>query len=704
MAEQVKVSVVIPAYNSEKTICRCLDSVAGQTLRDIEIICVDDGSTDRTLELMREYAEKDPRVRVLTQRNRYAGVARNYGMSVAKGEYLAFLDSDDYYLPNGLEQLYEIASAQNIDMVKCSAYMFEAGGEPTTNDYYQNSSVTPKKRNKPIYFNDAPQMLLWVADVPWNGLYKRSFLEEHGIQFNDQRCVNDHSFCIWCLVSNPKMLVSDVFLTCYRVNQSGSLIGTRGKYFSCQIGSYQIVKEIVSKLEDRKMRQRVLRRELDSLFLWYGRIIEDRGPNEEIERQMEQFARTVDVEDVGEKFLKRTQYNRTLARMKAARDVPVYNHPARMYEEGAADPKVSVIIPVYNVADYIRPCIDSILAQSFQDLEIICINDGSSDDSLSILEEYAARDPRFTVISQRNSGPSKARNQGFAVCRGEYIYCIDSDDLLAPEALEELMAHSEAERLDLLYFGAESLFESEEMKKKHGNFQNHYLRKKTDGTVSGDEMMEIFLRDNNFLVSTPLTLIRREFLEESGVLFLEGIVHEDELFAALLLSRAERVAVTDRNYYLRRIRPSSIMTNKKTARNYEGYAVAFMELWEEAKRREGDPSAYRFLLSRAKLMDENARYVLSDLPDAERRVLYRGAPAPYRSLYRLSGSLAEDAPQTALVTPEEVHGVKRIFDWVGRKWRGAVRMTQQYGLPYTLNMIKKVLLSAPRKIAKKLKH
>ena len=102
-----KVSVIIPVYNAEKYLRQCLDSVVNQTLREIEIICVDDGSTDGSLAILQEYAANDARIKVLTQKNQYAGVARNNGMAAAQGKYFAFLDADDYYDLNALMVMFQ---------------------------------------------------------------------------------------------------------------------------------------------------------------------------------------------------------------------------------------------------------------------------------------------------------------------------------------------------------------------------------------------------------------------------------------------------------------------------------------------------------------------------------------------------------------------------------------------------------------------
>ena len=113
----IKVSVIIPVYNAENYLPMALESILKQTLTDIEVICVDDGSTDHSLQILEKYQKMDRRITILKQKNSYAGVARNYGMSVAKGKYLAFLDSDDYFVPEMLERAYRNGEEQGADVV-----------------------------------------------------------------------------------------------------------------------------------------------------------------------------------------------------------------------------------------------------------------------------------------------------------------------------------------------------------------------------------------------------------------------------------------------------------------------------------------------------------------------------------------------------------------------------------------------------------
>ena len=137
---QPKVSVIIPVYNTEQYLRECLDSVVNQTLKDIEIICVDDGSTDNSLAILREYKAKDSRIIVLTQENQFAGVARNHGMEAACGQYYAFMDADDCFLPDAIEKMFNLCEQYELDFIKACFYNLEPGKKP-----YDNKIENPSR-------------------------------------------------------------------------------------------------------------------------------------------------------------------------------------------------------------------------------------------------------------------------------------------------------------------------------------------------------------------------------------------------------------------------------------------------------------------------------------------------------------------------------------------------------------------------------
>ncbi|MDO4169282.1 MAG: glycosyltransferase family 2 protein [Lachnospiraceae bacterium] len=228
MGESIKVSVIIPVYNGELYLRQCLDSVCGQTLKDIEIICVDDGSTDSSLEILKEYQEKDSRIQIYRQKNLYAGVARNTGKSHAIGEYLVFWDCDDFFELNALELMYKKASSLNADICVC-------GGNRYFDDkkkYMPSTDYLVKKRIPGEVFNrnsNEDYILSFTNPAAWNKLFRRKFIEKQRLDFQPVRNGNDVYFVMNSLCLADKITIVDKALVNYRTNQKQSLIGTLSK-------------------------------------------------------------------------------------------------------------------------------------------------------------------------------------------------------------------------------------------------------------------------------------------------------------------------------------------------------------------------------------------------------------------------------------------------------------------------------------------
>lgn len=240
-------------------------------------------------------------------------------------------------------------------------------------------------------------------------------------------------------------------------------------------------------------------------------------------------------------------------------------------------PKISVIIPVYNVAAYIGQCIDSLAKQSFRDVEIICVDDCSTDGTLDILEDYARNDNRVRVIRQEcNQGVSAARNAGLDAAAGSYILFVDSDDYHEDGSLQRLYDVSEKHELDVVQFELEAFLTS-----GSPGFinMNPDARVNSIGKIlSGPEMMVLQLAGKEYSCSVVLQMFRAEILKESGVRFFPGIIHEDEMFTPMALENARRVMCINDRLYKRRVRSNSIMTTAVTHRNVDGYFVVATEL------------------------------------------------------------------------------------------------------------------------------
>ena len=179
----IKVSVIIPIYNAYDYLRPALDSVIYQTLREIEIICVDDGSTDRSLEILKEYQKNDDRVRIVTEANAGPGLARNNGLNRARGEYIAFLDADDFFEPNFLEILYERGKSDDLDIViagydiyNSRRAIFSKADEGDHVEIYDGGVVTSKSEHP-------DHILTSSTGSAWNKIYRRSFVINQQLEF-----------------------------------------------------------------------------------------------------------------------------------------------------------------------------------------------------------------------------------------------------------------------------------------------------------------------------------------------------------------------------------------------------------------------------------------------------------------------------------------------------------------------------------------
>ena len=230
--------------------------------------------------------------------------------------------------------------------------------------------------------------------------------------------------------------------------------------------------------------------------------------------------------------------------------------------------KVSVIIPVFNVEKYLKECIESISNQSLEDIEIICIDDGSTDNSLNILNDYADDDCRFKIILQDNLGPGAARNKGISIAEGKYIYFMDSDDILELNALEKLYDLSEDKKTDFIFFKLINFDDETGQKTNRYYYDMPYLKKSVgDSVFNYNDVKDVIF---DLPVSVPAKFFNKKFV--SDIKFPEGILFEDNIFFIEAIFKSDRLYFYDEYLYDRRIRKSSI-TNSFN----EGY-LDFIEM------------------------------------------------------------------------------------------------------------------------------
>lgn len=245
--------------------------------------------------------------------------------------------------------------------------------------------------------------------------------------------------------------------------------------------------------------------------------------------------------------------------------------------------KVSVVIPVYNVELYVEDAINSILRQSLHEIEIIIVNDGSTDGSMEIVKELAISDKRMQIISNPNQGLSIARNLGIYRAKGEYIYFFDSDDLLEENALELCYNKCQSNCLDFVFFDADVFSDKKSLLAKN-EFNYKRTNRFQDVTLSGIDMLIMQMSMNGYTSSACLIFINRNFLSNIQLYFYPKIVHEDELFTFMLYLNAERVGLVRNILFHRRVRNGSIMTNSYTLLNAMGCITVCRELLSYSHR------------------------------------------------------------------------------------------------------------------------
>lgn len=449
----VKISVVVPVYNKDLYLRECLNSLVRQTLEDLEIICVDDKSTDDSFNILMEYAAKDLRVKVypLTE-NRGVSVARNIGIEKAKGEFVAFVDADDFVAPDFFEKLY--SASAGYDCVKGEIWDYDAEiGKCALNELYDlNDKI--KKTGNPVYFYYGF----------FSAIYRRSFINRYECRFPEGISYYEDPFFNFTVTARLQAVkVVDGARYFYRkVAQSLShdITPTKMEDF------YRSVLSIFSNLNDLGLsheNRSVVANQIIAMINSFA--ADDRLNGERLQHLKREY----------------------------------YSFLGKNSEK--AEIKVSVIVPVYNGEKYLRRMLDCLTFQTLYAIEIICVNDHSEDNSLSIIKKYQKDDNRIKIVDCAvNGGESKARNLGIHAAKGEYIAFMDQDDRIDLFFYERLYEKAIETSADIIKGDAtEILYNGERM------IRSYSLVEKNPLYFTGDWWTAIYKRSLivNNLIKLP---------------------------------------------------------------------------------------------------------------------------------------------------------------------------------------------------------
>ncbi len=441
-----KVSVIIPCYNVEKYLRECLDSVINQTLKEIEIICVDDGSTDSTLQILEEYANKDSRIKILRQQNQFAGVARNNGMKIARGKYLSFLDSDDFFEPTMFEKMVRRAEDVDAEIVVCDFWNFFEE-TPEKNWIWKVGAPKTALREK-AFFSADPELVDLPAErfsfTPWNKLFKREFVESIENTFSETRSSNDVAFVSFALYTAKRIAILPETLLSYRRAIKGAISATRGKFLETNIIAW---KDLASRMNKKKLLRKFERSFFKALA---GSVSYELKQNPSIHFLSTVYSEFPDLPYELRIEIEKTFFANESKPTNATNQISAVRDFSSEPKTQEVEIKISVIIPVYNVEKYLDRCLESVKRQSLKEIEIICVDDGSTDSSPTILKNHANSDKRVKIIRQENKGQASARNLGMRISKGRYIGFVDADDYIDPKMYEKLFNEAQKIHADVV--------------------------------------------------------------------------------------------------------------------------------------------------------------------------------------------------------------------------------------------------------------
>lgn len=444
--EDIKVSIIVPVYNTEKYLCECLDSIVNQSLKDIEIICVNDGSTDNSLEILEKYAKNDSRVKVFSIENSGLSVARNLGINHANGKYIGFVDSDDYVNEYMFEKLYISCELNNLDVAICKISLFddETGEVNNELDYY-NLGVFEGFKKEVFNADDTTSFTCDIVVNAYNKLYRKSFLEENSIEFPLHLLFEDEIFFIKTYLTAQRISIVNEFLYYYRLNRSGSLsylnkdknyvdivcIYKKQREFFKEVNKYEEYKVLLANRMLFLILARYTQTSPKYKETFYNVLKEDLIEilaDEEIKNNL-----SLNVRDRVSKIIESKDYNefRELDQFKI----------------------FSIIVVCHNADYYLDVGINSILNQHFSfesNIQLILVNNGSDDDTGSICEKYQKLYPDNVVYIENDEelDENVVQDEAEKYAKGDYTILLDEPYKLNRDVLSSLLLKVNDEMCD----------------------------------------------------------------------------------------------------------------------------------------------------------------------------------------------------------------------------------------------------------------
>lgn len=586
--DNILVSVIIPIYNVEKYVRKCIESAINQTLKEIEIICVDDGSRDASADIAAELGETDNRIKILSIENSGLSAARNVGIEEASGKYICFLDSDDWLAVDAAERLAEYGEKYGADVVFFNAEpVFETAEIEERQSSYKNYYA--RRESYPGVFGGEE---LFVKMMEYNdfkpsaclALINRGYMEHQGLRFYPGILHEDNLFTLQLIQKAQRAAVLDRPFYKRLIREASITSGEKGirnayGFFVCQRQMEAVIREegcspafsaalekyfqimrknAVNMLKGRKpqdIRNEIVQldSEAENSFLEYVSGGGETAVSDTVSGRI--MRKLHSLEKRGVHFLK------WFWRMTERYGPGYFLYRRRLKKSDKVC--VSIIVPLYNAERYLPQTLDCLTGQVLRNIEIICVDDGSTDSSSEILKQYQEKDSRIKVFRKEKAGAGSARNYGMSVAVGEYLLFLDADDIFDENLCNEVYYQSIRCRADICLFGARRLdMCSQKIENMNWVLRNDMApgKKVFSGREIGGRLFQI-------TTGCPWSkMFRREFVLKSGLEYQSLPNANDAYFVRMCMALADRITVVPRRFVTYRFNAGdNIQSNKAQA-------------------------------------------------------------------------------------------------------------------------------------------
>ncbi len=552
----MKLSVIVPVLNSIEFLPKLLDSILEQSEEDTEILCVDQGSSDGTIELVREYSDgTGERVRLIEVDGDSVGnprlsrnIALNEGIRRAKGYYLHFLNARDEIFPYTYESILYKALLHDFDVMRVKGYLCDLeSGETMAMPEFTMEDVPEGMYAHNFDFSLNSPRFLRIPDESLV-IIKRNFLLENNIFFDETMASGFRIFITRIVLTAEKFSACRDRVILCGMQKNASFKKASVDVLSNMLKTQDVINEEILKHPgiSKDVRIKILTNEFDGVCNYLARAISN--PEEK-----ELYLSVVNKYIEGKEPALYRNYNTLLK--EAIRSINkdytrLRIKKASIFGDSYPRPKVSVIVPVYNQERFLNHALETLCTQSLRQIEIIAINDGSTDISGAILKAYAALDKRIRVIDKRNTGYGHCVNMGIDAAKGDYIAIMEPDDFVPENMYEDMYLAASGYGVQIVRADFYWFWENPD-----GSYRKRYKKITSDTDMYNrviNPRKETAVFDT--AANTWTGIYQRDFLNKYRLRHNEspGASFQYNGFFFTTMCKAEKVMMLNRPYYMYR--------------------------------------------------------------------------------------------------------------------------------------------------------